>query len=417
MTERGPSSAEGARVCPFVAFDEDRDARADRPDHRHRCFAEARPAPRALAHQEAYCLSSSFAACPTFQDWARREAARARPGFVAAPPEPRPEPPPERHPLPPPDRGWVSPGDVVPGELDDPPRRSRGRDWKAPPPWSAGEAVGPDQPGVEGDEPGTPPFLADRRGQESDAYARDRPHQDEEPYRDAEPYRRAAPYGGRGPERAGPPPIDPGGDLRERDARAVEDDRDAGDEERYAPRHERERERGRGLDRRPRVGESRRRREPDPEAPSWERPRRYEAYPTLRTRVGLPNLPRIGVALVAVLAAAAALFFLPPLFLGLGDDGQGPGAGASSVPSAAPSASVEPTPVPSPTPQTYVIKKGDTLSKIATRFGVTVDDILAANKETIKDADKISEGQEIVIPVPPSAGSPAASGAEPSPSP
>ena len=78
MTERGLPIVDGAPACPFVAFEDDRDARAGSPDHRHRCYAEVRPAPRALAHQEAYCLASAFAVCPTFQDWARREAARRR---------------------------------------------------------------------------------------------------------------------------------------------------------------------------------------------------------------------------------------------------------------------------------------------------------------------------------------------------
>ncbi len=76
--------ADGANACPFVAFEDDRDERASVPDHRHRCYAEVRPAPRALAHQEAYCLSSAFPVCPTFQDWARREAARARDASAAA---------------------------------------------------------------------------------------------------------------------------------------------------------------------------------------------------------------------------------------------------------------------------------------------------------------------------------------------
>ncbi|MBA2718452.1 MAG: hypothetical protein H0U52_04285, partial [Chloroflexi bacterium] len=78
MTERVLPLADGASACPFVAFEDDRDERATVPDHRHRCYAEPRPAPRALAHQEAYCLSSAFPVCPIFQDWARREAARAR---------------------------------------------------------------------------------------------------------------------------------------------------------------------------------------------------------------------------------------------------------------------------------------------------------------------------------------------------
>src|SRR5688572_3841577 len=78
MTDRGLPIVDGAPACPFVAFEDDRDERAASPDHRHRCYAEANPAPRALAHQEAYCLSSAFPVCPTFQDWARREAATAR---------------------------------------------------------------------------------------------------------------------------------------------------------------------------------------------------------------------------------------------------------------------------------------------------------------------------------------------------
>ena len=80
MTERGLPSMDGAPACPFVAFGDDRDGRSTSPDHRHRCFAESPPAPRALAHQEAYCLSSAFPVCPAFQDWARREAAHARGG-------------------------------------------------------------------------------------------------------------------------------------------------------------------------------------------------------------------------------------------------------------------------------------------------------------------------------------------------
>ncbi len=140
--------------------------------------------------------------------------------------------------------------------------------------------------------------------------------------------------------------------------------------------------------------------------------------PTPRSRPAsaCPTCPGSAWRSSLIVAAAAALFFLPPLFLGLGDE-PGNGAGASSRASAEPSVSSEPTPLPSPTPQTYVIKKGDTLSKIATRFGVTIEDILAVNKETIKDADRITVGQEIVIPVPPSAASPGSSVVEASPSP
>ena len=149
MTDRGLPSADGSPACPFVALEDDRDARADRPDHRHRCFAEAQPAPRALAHQEAYCLSSAFPVCPTFQDWARREAAHAIPGAeghdgeaaVAAAsaaviggadddPDDDVDP-------------WSQPPQEPP--IEERPRRNPPRDWAAPPPWAssgAGMAAG-----------------------------------------------------------------------------------------------------------------------------------------------------------------------------------------------------------------------------------------------------------------------------------
>lgn len=66
---------EGTAACPFIAFEDDRDHRADRPDYRHRCFASSQPEPRALPHQERYCLAVGFPQCPVFLDWARQEAA------------------------------------------------------------------------------------------------------------------------------------------------------------------------------------------------------------------------------------------------------------------------------------------------------------------------------------------------------
>ena len=112
MTERGLPIVDGAPACPFVAFDDDRDERAAGPDHRHRCYAEPNPAPRALAHQEAYCLSSAFPVCPTFQDWARREAARSRHDG------PRPTES---------DAAAIAAG----------PQRNSPRNWAAPPPWAS----------------------------------------------------------------------------------------------------------------------------------------------------------------------------------------------------------------------------------------------------------------------------------------
>src|SRR3954454_19442096 len=120
MTERGLPIVDGAPACPFVAFEDDRDERASSPDHRHRCYAEAEPAPRALAHQEAYCLSSAFPVCPTFQDWARREAARTRRDAPAGD---------DVH-----DRDRY----VPPLVADRAQRRPGDRDWAQPPRWQDG---------------------------------------------------------------------------------------------------------------------------------------------------------------------------------------------------------------------------------------------------------------------------------------
>jgi nucleoid-associated protein YgaU len=374
MTERGLPIVDGAPACPFVAFEDDRDARAASPDHRHRCYAEVRPAPRALAHQEAYCLSSAFPVCPTFQDWARREAAQARRDAGGAPGAPPPEPP---------------EGD----SLRNPPRP-----WSAPPPW-AGE------PGHRNTEPAGR-ASGGLSGSMADRLAAGEPIREAE---DAEAVAAGAGAGALGFELAddGPPPPGPR-DTPPRDVAA----RAAG------PRPDD----GHGSARpesAPPAEPSRRRPPPmplDPDAPSWERPRRMEAYPTLRARVGLPSisLPPLLLGVVAVGLAAAALFMLPGL-LGLG--GSGPNTsttpGPSSVASAAPSASAEPTSTPAPTPQVYVVQSGDTLSAIATRFGVTLEALRAANPQ-ITNVDEINIGDEITIPttIPtqiPDAGSPSPS--------
>jgi len=51
--------------------------------------------------------------------------------------------------------------------------------------------------------------------------------------------------------------------------------------------------------------------------------------------------------------------------------------------------------------RTYVVKSGDTLSKIAKQLLGDADrwpDIIAANKDTLSDADEIKPGQELNIP-------------------
>lgn len=84
---------------------------------------------------------------------------------------------------------------------------------------------------------------------------------------------------------------------------------------------------------------------------------------------------------------------------------------ASPVPTATaspvPTATVGPTPTPAPptgsptrtarpSPRTYVVQAGDTLSSIAVRFGVTVQQLSAANNLDPKQV--INIGQVLVIP-------------------
>jgi hypothetical protein len=137
--------------------------------------------------------------------------------------------------------------------------------------------------------------------------------------------------------------------------------------------------------------------------PAWERPRRYEAYPTLRTRMGLPalgGLPRIAIWGLILALVALFLFLFGPGLLGFGNDDPGIG-GASATPTATEEVSEEPlaTEPPAPTPEVYVVAKGDTMSKIAKKHGVTLEALMAANPQ-IKNPNKIKIGDEITIPVP-----------------
>jgi len=399
MSDRGLPIVDGAPACPFVAFEDDRDGRATAPDHRHRCFAEPRPAPRALAHQEAYCLSSAFPVCPTFQDWARREAAAARPRTPEdaapreAPPVSRPMPPADREP-----RRAPAFDDAQPL----PPRRNPHRDWAAPPPWSGEEPAAHVEP---------PAFLANRTpdGQDDDWRAASRGLAGSAADRLAGPDPEAEPPLPRVARPAPPPEDDDLDDWAAPAGHAMGGPRD----EPSMPGRTRDGGTGRddrgsrrADDRRPPRDHVRRRSEEEAAelfGPAWERPHRYEAYPTLRTRMslaglpGLPGISRLGIAVVALVLAAGTLFFVGPMLLGIGstpDLG-----GASPSPSALATPAPSPTAAPLPTPTVYVVAKGDTMSKIAKRFGVTIEQIMAANPQ-IKNPDKITIGDELTIPVP-----------------
>ena len=437
MTDRGLPIADGSPACPFVAFEDDRDERADRPDHRHRCFAEAVPAPRALAHQEAYCLSSAFPVCPTFQEWARREAAHANPaaagadvddaadaeagigaaGVAAAAAATRDEPEEPAEDL------WSQPAPEPP--IEERPRRNPPRDWAAPPPWASGASaasaaglgaapVGRSSDGSASQHDAPPEgqglagSAADRlaRGEDLDAEwaalppTRPRPTAPDSPAAPADPDLAGLVSGAARQAAVSESHVDVRPPAKAGRRPTVSSTRDRG--------RERDRERERAAAAGAAAGH---------DGPSWEKARRYEAYPSIKTRANLPTLsgiPTIGILAGGVLLAAIVLFFLPGVLgIGGGDDG-------GAVPSASPSSAVEespsisPTPVPAPTPTTYTIKANDTLSKIARQFNVSLDALLAANKETIKNPNRIRVGDEIIIPLPETEEVPAASSASPS---
>jgi len=419
MTERGLPKVDGPVACPFVAFEDDRDERASAPDHRHRCYAESPPAPRALAHQEAYCLAAAFPVCPIFQDWARREAAHAR---QEAPPAARTSP-----------RGSGGPGmlpvdaaglaigaagaaglgadvddaDEEPIYEDPRPRRNPRQGWASPPPWmNRGDARGTDPAGFDDDEDhdleaaaegGLAGSVADRLAASTRGAAGDADSTSGGPPKGAPAGRPGDSWDDDLQPTQEPDDWDPHGDaasVAEVSAR-----------ESAPPPRFRERERMRGdtseQAARPAAGsrQSGERKREQLVAPSWERPARLEAYPTLRSR-RLPDfaIPPLLVALVAVLLAALVLFLLPG-FLGLG----GQQAGASPTPgiqsSALPLGSQAATTVPEATQQTYVVQPGDTMSKIAIRFHVPLQTLIDANKTTIPDPNRLKIGDTVIIPV------------------
>jgi LysM repeat protein len=463
MTERG-LPPEGAPACPFVAFEDDRDGRSTAPDHRHRCFAEARPAPRALAHQEAYCLSSAFPVCPTFQDWARREAAAARPNAPSAA-TPRDEDGPQSRPMPPLDRDGRHVTDTPPPV---PPRRSSQRDWAAPPPWS-GEGAGPGPAGPAGvaaagasgaayaaawDEPDGPdpdvPVVRERDrpptdwGDASRGLAGSAAHRLAGPDPD-EPYP-ATPQPSRYERPADPAPApsryqEPSHDDDVPRDDEPDDDRDddaawaagagagayvagtatasGADASRYAPppsrrqpppqssTSSRSRDTGKDAARQPQPSPQDQVRRPQRQeaqelfGPAWEPARRYEAYPSLKTRIGVPSgVPKVAMWALILVAVAVLLFLFGPRLLGLvGSDGGLSGASPTPSASVEPTATPEPTEPPAPTPQVYTVAKGDTMSKIANKFDVSVEAIMDANPQ-IKNPDRIQIGDEITIPTP-----------------
>ena len=396
MAARGESFGESPQACPFVALEDDRDARADAPDPRHRCFAEPTPQPRALPHQEAFCLSPGFAACPIFQDWATRAAAwpispvavasaateqlgvfdavddagPAKPNVPAAPVADEAPAFGETLALGEPASIAEPDTDDLPADVGDPGADEQPLAPLAPIPPPVPVGAGLDF--AEEDEiPPVPPFLAGRAGAESTVPV-------------------TAELGGplaQPPDRQveiPPPPRSsiPRGIPSEKVAREVV-------------------------------------------VPSWEIDGRFGAQPDRE-----PDDDRYGgwltaIAIVAILAlGVAGVIFLPGLLAG--GPNRTPSPTATIQPSGVPTASaplvtpsdalpsVTATPIASGptaeptvevTPRLYRIRVGDSLARIARREGVTVEDILAANPD-ITNPNHIQVGQLIVIPQPPPTAAP-----------
>jgi hypothetical protein len=147
------------------------------------------------------------------------------------------------------------------------------------------------------------------------------------------------------------------------------------------------------------------------------------AEPASEDEPAAPAPPRrgpwraIATVLLLVLLAAALGFggaFLVPALV----DVPAPGGAVATTPAASPtpapaaSSSLTPSPSrsplataspgPSPTPRSsstiYIVQRGDILSAIAARFGVTVQAIVDANG--LKDPNHIEPGQRLIIPLP-----------------
>ncbi len=385
MAQRGSGFDAGPDACPFVALELDRDRRSERPDYRHRCYAEQVPAPRTIAHQERFCLSPNFTGCPIFQDWAVRAAARPVP-LPGGHESRRPSPDPRAVAPVPVDAAWpdsmdpalpASPAAALASEtaegqqlaaFDSAPARERDvvveparvEPIALPPvvpPMAVPGAFEP--PTIEPwpSEPGAPDFGADREpGADPDF---DQPDD-------------VAPV----------PAFLAGRSSRPRRSPKVED----------------------------RVTR-------EDVVPSWEISDRYGAQQGGASRgSGLFGRLLTIFAIVIILALGVAAVVLIPGLLSGSPGGtirpsfatlpiRSPGAsGIAVLPTQSPFVSlppesVEPTPeaTPAPSPRYHKIRSGDTLAKISRRYKVPVEDILAANPQ-IADANHIEVGQFIVIP-------------------
>jgi LysM repeat protein len=146
---------------------------------------------------------------------------------------------------------------------------------------------------------------------------------------------------------------------------------------------------------------------PDPESPPPDGRRKDR----LRLGAGV-----VGLFVIAAILGFATAFLLVPRLVNASPPVitptpmATPTARPTATPSPSPSSSASPRPSPaSPRPTgstTYVVKRGDTLGRIAAQFGISVQAIVDANG--LSDPNHIVVGQRLVIPPP---------GASPTPAP
>lgn len=455
MMDRARPAGGAPSACPFIALDDDRDRRGSVPDVRHRCFADSLPQLVDRTQQATYCLTPGFTGCPIFLAWAARAAAAPVPdGGVstwAAPPPwvvapdlrttvglPRPiivAPPAE-------DDGTPFDDLTPPRGFPAAPVPSLGRDMPAGPVAPAGPVLGHATP-ASGPVPVAPPpipaFLVS-----SPAAASGRPTPGALPgdgaagpvpltapgiplqARDVPVTLSAGPaaltVAPPLPIDGAPPPLPPlpvgaapaGAAVQAADADSADPvSMSAEDPDQALPRRDR-----------PLIpvdagAPSRFLPQTSPAPPrrigsgEWEGGRRFAAYPTIGSRVRLPSVSPILLGFVALVIVAAILFLLPGFLFGSG--GTSPSASPTLDAShAAGLTAPTHTPAPERTARPYIVKKGDTLFAIGSRFGVTVEQLQCANG--IKKNSTLSIGQELIIP-PESYRCPPKAGKTPKPSP
>jgi LysM repeat protein len=418
MVSRGSAFDSAPKACPFIALELDRDRRSERPDYRHRCYAEQVPAPRTIAHQERYCLSPNFSGCPIFQDWALRAAARPVP--LPAGYEGRRGPDAARA------------AASAAGSAGIASNVAEAQQWPDSMDATSAAAASAAAASLAGSD-ATEQLGAFDAPPESAAEPAASPARQVEPEPEAEPEVVREPHASPGFEEdeaaagaaalggVGFASIDPPSRVEPESipSNAVADDEpppDADPTEAAVPAFLAARS---ARPKAPPTADGPITREEV--VPSWDLTDRYGAQSAGRgerepSDDGTFGKMLTAVAIVIILALGiAAVVMIPGLLNGPGATtttrptlalaSRTPGAslvGVIATPTVAPAtATITPEttaePTPGATPRSYRVKAGDTLAKIAKKFKITVAALTEANPE-LSDADHIEVGQVLIIP-------------------